>query len=84
MPKEAKIVQTQWASGFKREMIKKSLKRLTQFLATVAWQLLPMLATVANIFAQDPRGKPKTVHRWEHPLISSTYGISQNQSEIGQ
>jgi len=36
MPKETKIAQTQWASGFKREMVKKSLKRLTQLLATVA------------------------------------------------
>ncbi len=35
MPKEAKIAQTQWASGFQRKKVKKSLKRFTQFLAIV-------------------------------------------------
>ena len=36
MPKETKNAQTQWVSGFKRDMVKKLLKRLTQLLATVA------------------------------------------------
>ena len=36
MPKETEIAQIQSASGFQREMFKKSLERFTQFLATVA------------------------------------------------
>ena len=50
MPKEEIIVQTQRASGFQGEMPKKSLKRFTRFLATVAKQILLMLATIANFF----------------------------------
>ena len=36
MPKETKIAQTQWASGFKREMSKKSLEEITRLLVNIA------------------------------------------------
>ena len=36
MPKETKIRQTQSAPGFQGEMSKKSLKRFTRFLVTIA------------------------------------------------
>ena len=36
MPKETEIAQTQSASGFQGEMVKKSLKRFTRLLVTVA------------------------------------------------
>ena len=36
MPKETIIAQTQSVSGFQREMFKKPLKQLIQFLVTVA------------------------------------------------
>ena len=36
MPKETKNAQTQWALGFKREMVKKSLKEITRLLVNIA------------------------------------------------
>ena len=36
MPKEEIIVQTQWASGFQREMVKKPLQEITRLLVTIA------------------------------------------------
>ena len=36
MPKETIIAQTQWASGLQPNIAQKSLKQLTQFLATSA------------------------------------------------
>jgi hypothetical protein len=36
MPKEAKIAQTQWTSGFQGKMVKKSLKEITRLLVTIA------------------------------------------------
>ncbi len=36
MPRETKIAQTQSASGFKRKMVKKSLKEITRLLVTSA------------------------------------------------
>ena len=36
MPKEAKIVQIQSASGFQAEMVKKSLKEITRILVNIA------------------------------------------------
>ena len=36
MPKETKIAQTQSASGFQGEMVKKSLEEITRILVTIA------------------------------------------------
>ena len=36
MPRDTKIAQTQWASGFQGEMVKKSLKEITRLLVNIA------------------------------------------------
>ena len=36
MPKETKIVQTQWVSGSRHQMVKKSLEEITRILVNIA------------------------------------------------